>query len=87
MKLQRKAVRACFQAFVTEAAVLLIGSVMFGLSVNLFIEPGEITMSGFTGVSTTINYFLGTPIGIMMILLNLPLLFRSEERRVGKECL
>lgn len=82
MKLQRKAVRARFQAFVTEAAVLLIGSVMFGLSVNLFIEPGEITMSGFTGVSTTINYFLGTPIGIMMILLNLPLLF-FEWRRAG----
>ena len=82
MKLQRKAFRARFQAFITEAAVLLIGSVMFGLAVNLFIEPGEITMSGFTGVSTTINYFLGTPIGIMMILLNLPLLF-FEWRRAG----
>ena len=70
------------RGIVAEAAVLLAGSMMFGLAVNLFIEPGQITMSGFTGISTTINHFLGTPVGTMMILLNLPLLF-LEWRRAG----
>lgn len=82
MKLKKDTIFPRVREFAVEAAVLLVGSVMFGLSVNLFIEPGQITMSGFTGISTTINHFFDTPVGIMMIFLNLPLLF-LEWRRAG----
>lgn len=82
MKLQKKMSFPRLREFAMETAILLVGSAMFGLAVNLFIEPGQITMSGFTGISTTINHFFGTPIGTMMILLNLPLLF-LEWRRAG----
>ena len=82
MKLKKETLLPRLRDFARETAILLLGSVMFGLSVNLFIEPGQITMSGFTGISTTINHFFGTPIGIMMIFLNMPLLF-LEWRRAG----
>lgn len=62
------------EAFISDALAFLAGCVMFGASVNIFITPGMITMGGFTGVSTTIGYFFDTPIGVMIILLNLPLL-------------
>ena len=82
MKLKKETLLPRLRDFAMETAILLLGSVMFGLSVNLFIEPGQITMSGFTGISTTINHFFGTPIGIMLIFLNMPLLF-LEWRRAG----
>ncbi len=82
MKLKKETIFPRLREFAIETAILLVGSIMFGLSVNLFIEPGQITMSGFTGVSTTINHFFDTPVGIMMIFLNLPLLF-LEWRRAG----
>lgn len=65
-----------------DAAVFFTGCVMFGLSVNIFITPGMITMGGFTGVSTTVNYFFHTPIGFISLLLNLPLLVL--EARLGR---
>ncbi len=82
MKQKKETIFPRLRELAIEIAILLAGSIMFGLAVNLFIEPGEITMSGFTGISTTINHFFGTPIGTMMIFLNLPLLF-LEWRRAG----
>lgn len=70
------------EAFVSDAASFIIGCAMFGASVNIFIEPGEITMGGFTGISTTIGYFFNTPVGLMIFLLNLPLL--ALRARLGK---
>ena len=60
MKLQKEASFPRLREFAMETAILLAGSAMFGIAVNLFIEPGQITMSGFTGISTTINHFFGT---------------------------
>ena len=83
MKLKKETIFPRLRECAIETAILLVGSIMFGLSVNLFIEPGQITMSGFTGVSTTINHFFDTPVGIMMIFLNLPLLFLYWRRDGG----
>ncbi len=60
---------------------------MFGASVNIFITPGMITMGGFTGVSTTINYFFHTPIGLMIFFLNLPLIVLDSRLHAGKGAL
>lgn len=71
------------EALFGDMASFAAGCIMFGLSVNIFITPGMITMGGFTGISTTIEYFFNTPIGLMIFLLNLPLL--CLEWRLGKK--
>lgn len=58
----------------TQTALLLGGSALFGLSVNMFITPGGITMGGFTGIATTMEHFLHTPVGLMILLLNIPVI-------------
>jgi len=67
---------------VTKLSVWVVGSFLYGLSVNMFISPGNITMGGFTGISTTLNHLFGTPVGFVTVLLNLPLLL-AEVRTGG----
>ncbi len=59
----------------SDVFFLIAGSVLFGVGLNLFLEPGEVVLGGMTGISTTINFFLPVlPIGVGIILLNIPLL-------------
>lgn len=70
--------------YIQDAAVFMGGCVLFGASVNIFITPGGITMGGFTGISTTLNSQFSTPIGLMIFLLNLPLLVYETVSGKGR---
>ena len=51
------------------------GSVLYALSVNIFTLPNHIAPGGLTGVGTLINYLSGFPVGMSVILMNIPLFF------------
>lgn len=60
-----------------DSGFYLLGSVLYGLSVNIFTAPNHIAPGGVTGVATLVNYLWGFPIGIMIILINIPLLLAA----------
>lgn len=53
---------------------ILIGSVIYGVSVNAFTAPNHIAPGGVTGLSTLISYVFGTPIGLVAFLINIPII-------------
>lgn len=59
--------------FAFEAVSFFVGVVIFSAGIGLFITPGKIAVGGFTGVSIIINYFTRFPIGIIIIVLNIPM--------------
>lgn len=60
------------------------GSFLYGFAVNMFISPGNITMGGFTGISTTLNHLIGTPVGFVTLILNIPLLIIDMKTGGGR---
>lgn len=56
-----------------DGIMFLLGSIIFAFSVNTFTAPNNIAAGGLTGVATMINYIFGAPIGISIIILNIPL--------------
>lgn len=50
-----------------------VGSVLFAVSVNCFTAPNKIAPGGVTGLATVLNYLIGTPIGTMLFLINVPI--------------
>lgn len=52
---------------------IIIGSALYATAVNIFTAPNQIAPGGLTGISTMLNYLFGTPIGVMVILLNIPI--------------
>ena len=60
------------------------GCLIYGVSLNMFTTPNHISVGGFTGLATTLNYlFPFLPTGGLVLALNLPLFFLSF-RRLGK---
>lgn len=53
---------------------LIFASVLFGIGMNAFIIPCEVVAGGFSGVALIFNLIFGSPVGLTVILLNLPFL-------------
>lgn len=63
--------------------LIIIGSAIMGLAYNLFLIPHRIVPGGVTGLSIIINYWLKTPIGLVVIIFNIPL-FGLGIKALGK---
>ncbi|MBL6961562.1 MAG: YitT family protein, partial [Anaerolineales bacterium] len=51
------------------------GSLISAINLNLFLIPWEIAPSGLSGLAIVINKFTAWPIGFMILVMNLPLMF------------
>lgn len=63
--------------FISEAIDILFfaaGSFIYSAAVTVFLSPNEISPGGFTGIAAIVNYLLGIPTGLMLIILNVPLI-------------
>lgn len=74
---------------IRNAAILLLGSLMFTVAINMFLEPGGLYAGGMTGVLQIIvmlcyNFFgIELSLGILVLIFNLPILWLAWKS-VGK---
>ena len=61
---------------------ILIGSFIFAVGIQWFYHPAALVSGGVTGIAMIINYMTGAPVGIMLLILNVPL-FIVALRRYG----
>ncbi|WP_414044756.1 YitT family protein [Macrococcus equi] len=51
----------------------IIGSIIVGISYNLFLLPGQIAAGGISGLSTILNKMMGTDPAMIQFLFNIPI--------------
>ena len=56
-----------------EIFMFIIGAAIFSLGISIFIIPGNISVGGFTGISIILNHLFNFPVGITIIILNIPM--------------
>ena len=61
----------------------IAGSAVISIAIAQFLLPNELSSGGFSGIATILYYVLNLPIGITMLVLNIPLLLFSCYK-VGK---
>lgn len=71
MKLQGRAKKV--KDILLDSFFFLLGSFIFAVSVNVFTAPNNIAPGGLTGAATLLNYLFQTPIGTVIIVLNIPI--------------
>ena len=54
-------------------AFVVLGSVVMALGLDLFLVPAKIASGGVSGVSTVFHYLTGVPVGVLMLLINIPI--------------
>lgn len=63
--------------------LILLGSAIYALAYDLFLIPHQIVPGGISGLSMIINRYLHTPIGLVIIILNIPI-FLLGAKIIGK---
>ena len=63
-----------------EGALLMAGAVLLALSVDLFLVPSDLAPGGVSGLAIILRRLIGTPVGLTMLLLNLPMLVLGYSR-------
>lgn len=62
------------KTYLLDFIFIILGSAVYAAGVTIFTAPNQIAPGGITGIATMLNYAVGTPIGIMIILLNIPII-------------
>ncbi len=58
---------------IADYMIIFVGAVLYAASVNTFTSPNNIAPGGLTGVGTMLNHLFSLPIGVMILVLNIPL--------------
>lgn len=62
---------------IKDYLIILLGALIYALSVTIFTSPNNIAPGGLTGIATMFNYLFSLPIGTFILLMNVPLLIWS----------
>ena len=58
---------------ISDHLLMMVGAAVYALSVSYFTAPNDIAPGGVTGIAAMLHYLFGTPVGTMILLLNIPL--------------
>lgn len=61
-------------AIVRDYVLMTVGAILVAISVDLFLVPNDVVTGGITGLAQILNDLFGTPIGVVSLLINIPLL-------------
>ncbi len=75
-----------FEKFLTRLLMLGVGAAIYGFGVALFLDPYGIAPGGLTGIAVIINKFAHIDTGLMVLVMNIPLMIAGLIK-FGKEFL
>ncbi len=73
-----------WKEWLLNSVALAAGGFLFACGIHMFTEPNNIAMGGATGVALMLHQILPVPMGVLIVLLNLPLFFGSIKL-LGRE--
>lgn len=84
MEARKKRIILLIKKWIKDFVFIIIGCIIMAIGTSLFLLPNKLSSGGFSGISTIIYYLFGFPLGITMLILNIPLFIMSFIK-VGKQ--
>jgi uncharacterized membrane-anchored protein YitT (DUF2179 family) len=73
-----------FKTQLINGLLIVAGCALMGLAYSLFLIPHYFVPGGVSGISIIVNYFIRLPVGVLIIVLNVPI-FLLGLRTMGKK--
>lgn len=70
-------------AVVADYAQITFGALLIAVAVRVFLVPNNVVTGGLTGVAQLLSSYLGTPVGAVVLVMNVPLLIFGWRRLGG----
>jgi uncharacterized membrane-anchored protein YitT (DUF2179 family) len=77
-------VKRKFKGLILDYFIINLGLILAAIGIGIFLVPGKIVSSGVPGVATILFYGMNIPIGITMLMFNIPI-FLLGVKVFGKE--
>lgn len=62
------------KSFIVDLLYYIVGSCIYSVGVLLFTEAHELSPGGVTGIALLLNHTLNWPVGLMVLVINIPLI-------------
>ena len=59
---------------VIDILIIAIGSFLYAIAVSAIIDANMLSAGGVTGISTLIHHFSGIPSGLLVFVINIPII-------------
>jgi len=69
-----------FKANILDTLLIFLGCMISSLGVNIFLSHARLLSGGATGIGLLLEYTMGMPVGVVVLLLNIPLLIISYRK-------
>lgn len=69
-----------YRANIFDVMIIFLGCIIASIGVNIFLSHAQLLSGGATGVGLLIEYTAGIPAGIIVLLINIPLLIISIKK-------
>ncbi|MDD2331851.1 MAG: YitT family protein [Candidatus Cloacimonetes bacterium] len=73
----KQKVKINFKREILRYLGMVVGAAIFGMSYSWFLIPYKIAPGGIGGIAQIVNFYLNVPIGVSMIVMNVPLFIIS----------
>ncbi len=77
MGLKEKRRKLLIKKYSFQILQIIVGTFIMALGVSQFLLPNQLSSGGFTGIATIFYYLLKLPMGLTILLLNIPLFILS----------
>lgn len=78
--------RLTIKKYFIELITLTLGCIIMACGTSFFLLPNQLSSGGFTGIATITYYLFNWPLGVVMFMLNIPMLTLGFFR-IGKDFL
>ncbi|MBN2471459.1 MAG: YitT family protein [Anaerolineae bacterium] len=68
---------------ISDLILLTTGGILAGAALDLFFAPFDIAPSGASGLAVILNALIGTPIGLMVLIINIPIQYLAYRMLGG----
>jgi|YNPNPStandDraft_1061719.scaffolds.fasta_scaffold19568_4 uncharacterized membrane-anchored protein YitT (DUF2179 family) len=69
----RRALARQVRQVALDYLTIIVGGMLVGAAADLFLIPNRLVPAGVAGISTMLHYLVGTPVGLVTFLINVPL--------------
>lgn len=69
-----------FKTNILDTLLIFLGCIISSLGVNIFLSHAKLLSGGATGIGLLLEYTMGIPVGIVVLLINIPLLIISYKK-------
>ena len=69
-----------YKMTIIDTLVIFLGCFIASLGVNLFLSHAKLLSGGATGIALILQYTIGLPAGIVVFIINIPLLLLSYKK-------